>query len=90
MLKNKQEAMFDIQNSGNVKLTNNTTTQGPLLKADNVGNIFAEGNRAQGQTQAQAPSNKSKSRLKEHVWIVLGLIVSGVATAGLISWLNWN
>lgn len=88
MLKTNQGAMFDIKNSGNVKLTNNTTTQDSLLKADNVGEVIAEGNIAGKQTQA--PSKKREACLVEQARFIVGTVVCGVVTGGIVYWLGWH
>lgn len=82
----KKSPMFKIQNSGDVKLTNNSTTKDSLLEATNVGDIYADGNIAGEHSQPEPKLKDVGHGLKNFV-LAITITVIG---SGIVYWLGWN
>lgn len=74
--------MFDIEDSKNVTLTNNKTTDNTLLKGRNIDRVTASNNESGG-----APK---QSRWQWFLDNIIVAVVGGIAVATIIAYVAWQ
>lgn len=82
--------MFDIENSTNVNIKNNTTEHTSLLKAKNIKSLSLEGNHAGVARPTPAVKRSLWKSIRHHLTNIVVTVVAGLFLTGLVYFLGWK